>query len=208
MNLIGFDFSCNKPGCCVKLNEKIHFALWPLELDNKSIEKFKMANVYIDNRQRLTLGKNSSEKFRWHVSMANDLSNKIISYIKETINSNEETIIAFEGSSFGSKGDAGLQLAGYRYILMNELGKIYGLHNIFTYAPLTIKSIAGCASKDKKGKDSIIEAFKELNVDHDFCKVLRNNPELLRKKTNYIMGVDDLTDAFFTLETLRKKEGI
>jgi hypothetical protein len=91
---------------------------------------------------------------------------------------------------------------------MNELGKRYGLENIYTYAPLTIKSVANCATKDKRGKNSMIEAFKNENINHKFCKILRDNPKDLKKKTNYILGIDDLTDSYWTLKTLRVKENI
>jgi hypothetical protein len=208
MNAIGFDFSCNKPACCLQINNKFHFALWPLELDEKSMKMLSDVDVYVDNRQRLLIGLTSSEKFRWHVSMSNDLCNKILEFIKENIINDDKTIIAFEGSSYGSKGDAGLQLSGYRYILMNELGKLYGLENMYTYAPLTIKSMAGCATKDKKGKNSMIEAFKNENINHKFCRTLRDTPEKLKKKINYISGIDDCVDSYFTLKTLKIKENI
>jgi len=207
MNLVGFDFSCNKPACCLLINNNYHFAFWPLELDEKSKQAFIDNDVYVDNRKRLLQGENSSEKFRLHVHMANELSNKILSYIKENINNNK-TIIAFEGSSFGSKGDAGLQLTGYRYILMNELGKQYGLDNIYTYAPLTIKSIANCSKKINKGKNSMIESFKKENINHLLCQTLISFPEKLKKKTNYILGVDDCVDSYFVLKTLRAKENL
>ena len=207
MILVGLDFSCNKPACCIKIENKFYFALWPLEFDDKSIEKLENANIYTYNRHRLQEGKTSSEKFRLHISMANNLSQLIMSSFKIFIE-NENVIIAFEGSSFASRGDAALQLIGYRYILTNELGKLYGLNNIYTYAPLTIKSVAGCASKNKRGKNSMIEAFKNENIDHPLCQILRNSPELLRKKTNYISGIDDLWDAYWTLKTLQIKENL
>ncbi|MFA5153527.1 MAG: hypothetical protein WC554_13265 [Clostridia bacterium] len=205
MILIGFDFSCNKTACCILQNNKYSFCLWPLEMDEKSIVKFKDIDVYVNNRSRIKEGITSSEKFRWHVTMANDLTLRIISYLKLIIK-NENVVIAFEGSSFASRGDAALQLAGYRYILVNELGKLYGLENIFTFAPMTVKSTAHCASKDKKGKDSMISAFSEEMIYHPLCTTIKNNPALLKKKTNYISGIDDLADSFFVLKTLSIKE--
>lgn len=208
MNLIGFDFSCNKPACCLQINNKIYFKLWPLEMDERFIIRYSYANISIENRVRFNEGKTSTEKFRTHIKQSIDLSERITSYLNKSINKSEETLIAFEGSSFASKGDAALQLAGYRYVLISRLLDFFKLENIFTYAPLTIKSVAGCATKDKKGKDSMIEAFKNENIDHKFCRVLRNSPEKLKLKINYIDGVDDCVDAYFVLKTLKIKENI
>ncbi len=205
MIYIGLDFSLNKTACCLLKNNKFSFKFWPLELDDRSIEKLKIANIYIDNRSRILQGETSSEKFRWHIAMARNLSNKIVESLKEFIG-DEKVAISFEGSSFGSKGNAGLQLAGYRYILVNELGNIYGLKNIYTYAPLTIKSIAGCATKNKRGKNSMIQAFSEIDIKHKFRDLLKNNPAALKKKINYVPGVDDLVDSYFILKTLILKE--
>jgi hypothetical protein len=207
MIYVGFDFSCNKTACCILKNNKFSFYFWPLELDDNSLKKLSDADVIIDNRTRLAKGENSSEKFRYHISMANDLSNKITNTLKNVIGE-EKVNIGFEGSSFGSKGDAGLQLAGYRYILVRQLSNIYGLENIYTYAPLTIKSVAGCAGKDKRGKNSMIETFAKLSIKHNLNRLLKTDQASLKKKTNFVPGVDDLVDAYFVLKTLREKERV
>ena len=206
MIFVGFDFSCNKTACCILKNNKYIFKFWPLELDQKSVDKLIAADINVYNRSRLTQGNSSSEKFRWHIAMAGHLGDQIVNKLKDIID--DEVVIAFEGSSFGSKGDAGLQLAGYRYVLVEKLGKLYGLENIYTYAPLTIKSVAGCATKDKRGKDSMIKAFTETEVNHKFRDILKNDSMLLKKKTNFVSGIDDLCDSFWVLKTLRVKEGI
>jgi len=204
MILIGCDFSCNKPAVCILKDNKYYFATWPLEIDKKSIDKLINSGIIVFNRTRLIAGNDSSEKFRVHVKTADLLAQEILFFLKDIIRK-EKVLIAFEGSSFGSKGDAGLQLAGYRYILMNELGKLYGLENIYTYAPLTIKSVAGCATKDKRGKDSMIKAFTEENVDHLFNYTLKNDSAALKKKTNFVSCVDDLSDSYWILQTLIAK---
>ena len=207
MIYIGFDYSLNKPAGCILKNGKYSFKFWPLELDNKSLEKLQIANIYIKNRQRISPGTNSSEKFRVHIKMAGDLSDIIINDIKKIIK-NETVTIGFEGASFNSGGNSGLQLEGYKYILVEKLGKLYGLENIFIFAPNSIKSVAGCATKDKRGKDSMIKAFAEKDINHKFREILKNDPMLLKKKTNFVAGVDDIVDSYFVIETLRNKEGI
>lgn len=205
--LIGIDFSCNKPAACILLNNTYHFLAWPLELDDKSTQILRESNITITNRVRMPEGTNSSEKIRIHISMAKFLAHQMLFDIKDIIGG-YGAMIGIEGSSFGSKGDAGLQLAGYRYILMDYLDEIFNLENIFTYAPLTIKSIAGCASKANKGKNCMIEAFKNENINHLLCKNLRENPEILKKKTNYLPTIDDCIDSYWILKTLIIKEKI
>ena len=77
-----------------------------------------------------------------------------------------------------------------------------------TYSPITIKSTAGCAKKGM-GKDSMITALgKEDNDLHLFIHTIWGHNEILRKKTSYVMCVDDLTDAYWCLKTVVKKENI
>ena len=203
---IGIDFSLNKPAACVLKNNIYSFYIWPLDFDDKTIKKLEDSNVNVFNRERLELGKDSSEKIRVHINMANNLANNIINVFKKNIDDN--VLISFEGASFSSKGNISQELTAYRFILVNELGKLYGLNNIFTYAPLTLKSIAGCATKDKKGKESMINAFSNENIDHKFNYMLKNNPELLKKKTNFVPGIDDIVDSYFALKTLIIKNNL
>jgi hypothetical protein len=203
--LIGIDYSCNKPACCILKDNHFYFCIWPLDFDDNTIKKLEESDIYVDSRDRLSLGTDSSEKFRYHISMSKVLNTKITNYFKKIIG-DRKVYFAFEGSSFGSKGDAALQLAGYRYVLVNELSKIYGIKNIFTYSPMTIKSVANCATKDKKGKTSMITTFSEENINHKFNLTLKTNPQFLKKKTNFVSGIDDLVDSYFTLKTLQLKE--
>ena len=54
----------------------------------------------------------------------------------------------------------------------------------------------------------MIEAFSNENIDHEFCKILKNDPQRLKKKTNYISCVDDCVDSYFILKTLQIKENL
>jgi len=59
--------------------------------------------------------------------------------------------ISSEGLSYGSTGDAALNLATYKGVLLSKLyehykGRLYGL---YTYSPITLKATAGCAGKNK-----------------------------------------------------------
>lgn len=203
MTLIAFDFSISKPASIVFSNNEHIFYLWPKEINEKNKQLFKSFDINIMERETIQY----SDITKYDIVNADNLSDLIINSLKEYLNG--ETIIAFEGSSFSSRGNVTLSLTAWRYILIYKLSKIIPIDNIHTYSPITIKSIAGCAKKGMK-KTDMINAFIMKGPDCKLREVLRTTPELVQKKggKNYIDGTDDLIDAFWTLETLRRKENI
>jgi len=202
--LIGCDFSINKPAACILTNNQYRFISWPYGLSKSQIEIYQKSPITIidreDNKQK---GDNVSDKLRYEVKNAKYLANLILRSLKDFIN--EETFIAFEGLSYGSKGDVVLQLGGYKYILMDVLSSVIPLENMFTYAPITIKKTAGCSKKGTTKAD-MIEAFKIMPTE--FSKHLRENEGSFKTKGtkgNWIIHLDDIVDSFWALETLREK---
>lgn len=208
MNLIGFDFSINKPAACIFFKNNYHFYSWPYNIPEKYVEVFKNSGVNIierqDNKER---GDTLSSKMNYEVKNAAYLSKLIISSIKPFINNN--TYIGFEGLSYASSGDVGVQLGGYKYILMHDLSKHIPYEKMFTYTPITIKSVAGCAKRGM-GKVEMIEKFIECGPKCKFRTKLFEHSELFQspKAKNWIIHLDDLIDSYWTLETLRKKENL
>jgi hypothetical protein len=205
--LIGCDFSINKPAACILTNNQYRFVSWPYGLSKVQIETYRKSPITIieraDNKDK---GDNVSDKLRYEVRNAKYLANLILNSLKDFVN--KETLIAFEGLSYGSTGDVVLQLGGYKYILMDVLSSVIPLENMFTYAPITIKKTAGCSKKGTTKAD-MIEAFKIMPTE--FSKHLRDNePSFKTKGTkgNWITHVDDLVDSFWALETLRDKNGL
>ena len=92
---------------------------------------------------------------------------------------------------------------------MNELAKYVPLDNMFTYSPITVKSTAGCAKRGM-GKADMINKFIEEGPHCIFNHVLKESPDKFKtpKSKNWITHLDDFVDAYFVLETLRKKEGL
>ena len=50
MNIIGIDFSINKPAACVFTSGKYYFYSWPYELAEKYLYIYKTGGVTIINR--------------------------------------------------------------------------------------------------------------------------------------------------------------
>lgn len=148
-----------------------------------------------------------------HTIRSTDLANQIIAdidtLIEKTVGSidNAELYVCSEGLSYGSKGDASLNLATYKGVLLSKIYEHYGdvLKRLYTYAAMTIKATAGCAGKkDKNIKMPMIDAFCRMAYETPFKQAVVNKQ--LIAKTNYIDGVDDLIDAYWTLMTMVKKE--
>lgn len=207
INLIGIDFSLVKPAATVYSENKYLFFAWPSSLNQKYIELYKNSGVTIISRDMNKEDKDLSIKMRSEIQNSEYLSNLIIDTLKEFINKN--TYIAIEGLSYGSKGDVILQLSSYKHLLMYKLSKILPLENLFTYSPMTIKSIAGCAKKGMNKKNLISEFIINGPVSK-FRLSLYEKRYLFMKRggNNWIDLVDDLVDSYFTLKTLRLKEGL
>jgi len=209
MNIIGFDFSINKPAACLFKDNEYSFWFWPHKISKETKEIFEKAgvNIILRNDEKYK-EKNSSEKMRFEVQNAIYLSDII-----STMMFNEEwrdTYVSFEGLSYGSAGDAGIQLGGYKYILMFVLAeKSVLFERMFTYAPITIKKTANC-SKKGMGKQDMIKAFINTGPDCKFKNFLKENEQLFIKKRgkNYIEGLDDLIDSYYALKTLEIKENL
>jgi hypothetical protein len=212
--IFAFDFSMNKPAMCCLIENKINFYAWPLKVDKVTYEKLTSCDVIVIDRglepiKEKTL--DESELILEHVSRSSNLAkiivNTILDILKPYDYNIEDVIIANEGFAFAAKGDAALDLSGYKYILMKELID-NGFKKFKTYSPITIKSTAGCAKKGM-GKDDMITALgNEDNDLHLFIHTIWGHNEILRKKTAYVQCVDDLTDAYWCLKTVVKKEKI
>jgi CRISPR/Cas system endoribonuclease Cas6 (RAMP superfamily) len=200
-NLIAFDFSISKPAACVLADNQHFFYCWPKNMSENHKELFEYANVKIYQRTTIEI----EDKPRYDVMNSIVLSKLIVSSLSNYLN--EKTVIGFEGTSYGSTGNVTISLVAWRYMLMRELSQIVPLKNMFTYSPITVKSIAGCAKKGM-GKPDMIRAFMMSDIKSDFQTILRNNTEKFMKKggKNYIDHVDDLVDAFWVLQTTIIKE--
>ena len=212
--IFAFDFSMNKPAMACLIENELSFYIWPLSIDKVAQEKLDSCDINIVNRKLDPIkdkSLNESELIIEHVTRSTNLAKLIVGTILKIIrpyNYNiDDIIIANEGFAFAAKGDAALDLSGYKYILMKELID-NGFSNFKTYSPITIKSTAGCAKKGMKKDDMITALGNEDNNLHLFIHTIRDHNDILRKKTSYVMCVDDLADAYWCLKTVVKKEDI
>jgi hypothetical protein len=211
---IGFDFSMNKPAATIYYNHKLYFFFWALKLSKKKIEKYMENGVTAMSRELNSIDTKNIENTQLvliHTIRSTDLSNIIIKDLDYLINDvlkleDYNLYICSEGLSYASKGDATLNLATYKGVLLSKLYEHYdNLKRLFTYSPNTLKSTAGCATKEKRGdKMNMIRAFMNENINHPFHEGLKNN--ILVSKTKFFEGVDDLVDSYWAFKTMIKKE--
>lgn len=211
---LGFDFSMNKPACCMLFRNEFTFFVWPLSIKQKLEDEYKNEGIQIYNRNLESLDKHkSSNVVIVHTLRAIDLANIILesieSYIKDRNCENYDIMMANEGLSMNSKGSSALDLASYKSIFLSKFIEKYGSEQIYTYSPMTIKKVAGCSKKNEAGeKVPVIEAFinNELTQNIQLVKNLKEGNH--KKKKNYDMCIDDIADSFFCLYTMMKDKNI
>lgn len=208
MNIIGIDFSINKPAATILNKDGYKFIGWPYNLQKKLPEIYKSAEVDIIERTDIKeKGGDASSQMRFQVINSEYIANLITKTLHPYLNA--DTYLAFEGISYGSSGDVILQLGGYKYMVMNELKNYMNINKIYTYAPTTVKKTAGC-SKRGLGKHAVIESFTRISKPNSLRDAIRANRLSFMKKggNNYIEHLDDIVDSYWVLETLLEKESL
>ena len=214
--LIGFDFSMNKPAATIYYKGQYYHYFWPLNLNKKLIEKYNEAGVFVHNRDLPSINVKTIENSQIvliHTIRSTDLANMIIedidNFIKNQGLEDYDLYVCSEGLSYASKGDATLNLATYKGVLLSKIYEHYGdyLRRLFTYPPISLKATAECAGKDDiKDKSKMIKKYILENNQIKMRLCLANN--MLIAKKNYITGVDDIVDSYWALKTMVKKENI
>lgn len=214
--LVGLDFSMNKPAATIYYKGNYYHYFWPLNISKKLIDEYNEAGVFVKNRDLPSINVKAIENSQIvliHTIRSTDLANLIIEDIDNFINKlnleDYDLYVCSEGLSYASKGDATLNLATYKGVLLSKIYEHYGDHlkRLFTYSPISLKATAGCAGKgDVKDKTKMIKKYilENNNIKMRLC--LANDK--LKAKKNYITGIDDIVDSYWALKTMIKKENI
>lgn len=233
MTILSFDFSINKPAATVWRSSNKSFGnpvflIWPLSLTKKEKEIYNDLmyesgdGFFFNNRDLDAISKSSnltsSEMAIEHTKRSVELANMILSDLEALIGADEDIFFVSEGLSFSSKGNSVLDLATYKGVLMSKIYERFPTVKIFTYSPMTIKSVAGCAKRDKASdKHAMIKAFLTESglEDNSFWKSLTDGKlsyEVEKGKRKgeieYIHCVDDIVDSYFAMKTFIEKENI
>jgi hypothetical protein len=169
MTIVSIDFSILYPGICICKNFK-EFK-WFSVLNTK-VKKSHQANLdylvqtypNLDIYRTTTVRKTNPEyHITERVKLINykDLINTIIEVILKEVG-DDEVIISIEGQSFGSKGNALIDISQSTGILRHELLTRVLKNNadrLFIFSPSELKNAIGC--KGNAGKMDIFNKFKE-----------------------------------------------
>lgn len=213
---IGCDFSINKPCFTVYSNGKFKFFFFPMSMNKKEEATYQeIEDCICVNRDLEPISPkkySTSSLAAVHIKRAVESVDVIMKTLNQEVFSlpefdPKECYFSSEGLSFGSQGDATLNLATYKAILLQTLYQNTKIRNIYTYAPISIKSTAGCSKKESsKDKKCMINAFinETALANSDFHLKLINGT--LTKAKNYYPGVDDIVDSYWCLKTMYIRE--
>ena len=123
MVIFAFDFSMNKPAMTSFVDGILDFYIWPSTIDEKSYNSLIFSDVNIHNRNLTPIKDHCYDQHSLiieHLKRSTELANIIVSTIDRIVKSKNidknDVIIANEGFAFSAKGDAILDLSGYKYI--------------------------------------------------------------------------------------------
>lgn len=202
MRIVGIDMSLNSPGACIREDSKLEFISFVRGTNsdhqgkNQTGKHYRslVGSINFAHTQPKEKVEGYSHVEIWKAMDAEKMCNTIMEQIGDV------DYAAIEGFSYGSRGNSGLDLAGYSYVLRTLLAKKIGYEKVKIYAPSQIKKTAG---KGNAGKPQIMEFFMgwqdEDLREHPLWKGLTDGTiDKIRKP------IDDIVDAFFVQETLRR----
>lgn len=208
LNYVSIDFSLNSPGICIYQDstKEYHFISYIKEGQGtkkerawqEDISHLKGVTLINQPNWKTTLGdysKNELAKVRRYMAMSEDIINMILRITK----TKQDYVVAFEGTSYGSKMGTNniIDMAAGAAILKEQMISQLQVLDLLTVAPTTIKKHAG---KGNMNKSQLWDAFlnnyleDQTMTQHsllDFC-VKEIGPSKKVPKP-----FDDLVDAYF-----------
>lgn len=206
MNFVAIDFSLNSPGICIYNDKSKRYQFISYIKPGSGTKKEILIQEDISGFKDVTLVNqpdfstdleySSAEllKIKRYDKMADDIINLILQESQQ----NDGYMIAFEGTSYGSKMGTNniIDMAAGAAILKLKLLKSLKPEDISTIAPTTIKKFAG---KGNMNKLQLLKSF-QVNVNSDeslkksqfwnFCKDQEWDKKIPKP-------FDDLIDAYF-----------
>lgn len=206
MNYLAIDFSLNSPGVCIynDKSKKYHFIAYMkpgtgTKKDQKLQEEISLLkDVTLIYQPDFTNDEQYSSAELLKIKRYDKMADDIINLVLQDSYDGDGFMIAFEGTSYGSKMGTNnmIDMAAGAAILKLKLLRTLKPEDIQTIAPTSIKKFAG---KGNMNKGQLFEAFLN-NVNGD--KNLEKSPFY-----KWILGedfgtkipkpLDDLVDAFF-----------
>lgn len=218
MTIISIDFSILYPGVCICNNFDDY--KW-IAIVNSNITKIHRKNlenltltypnlkIYFTETKR---EKQSQYHLTERIKLINylELTSLLISKIKEEIDEKEELLIVLEGMSFGSSGNALVDIAQATGILKKQLviNLLNGDHNrLFIFSPGELKNAIGC--KGNAGKKEVFAKFKEdpvikSTLKSDLHLAVNKEEWFLDNKENIVSPIMDMVDSYLGITKIHQ----
>jgi hypothetical protein len=201
MTFVGIDYSKNSPGICTWEDGKVSFISVTRGSEKiltgkgkncvqfRAIEEYGVRLHFHDSHPARNLEYSESEEFK--IYDACELAKLVVTLLPDHVDK-----VGIEGFSYGARGNAVLDVAGYGYCIRAELLRKYGRNKLSIFAPSAVKRIAG---KGNAGKPEMMEYFlktedPELRTT-GFWKALSEG-----KLDKVLKPVDDLVDAYWVMK--------
>ena len=203
MSIIAIDFSINSTAICIQHKKGLEWFNFVsnLNLDRKPFSVHKELVDSSENVHVIGYERNKpkdleySDEQSWKLANANCLSYTIMNTIAPYID--EESVFAFEGYSYGSKGNSFIDLITYNTFLKSKILRVCQ-NDIRVLAPKSVKK--DFTGNGNAGKPMMVKSFASrkdtlLKNDavHNYCSSVDFGEKVPKP-------IDDLVDAFAILK--------
>jgi len=204
MTIIAIDFSINSTAICVQHNNKLDWynIVSNLNLSRKGFSVHKELLESSDNVHVIGYERNKpkdldySDEQSFKISNANLHSDIIINAIEPYIG-DSNTIITFEGYSYGSKGNSFIDLIAYNTFLKAKLMMVCQ-NGIQVVAPKSVKKYF--TGNGNAGKPMMVNSFRDRTDSLLINDAVHNYISSVDFGDNVSKPIDDLVDAFAILK--------
>jgi len=204
MNLVAIDFSITSTAVCISTPEKIHWFSFVSNLDlnkksfrvHKDLSDLGLNMIGYERNKPKEISYTEEQSFK--LNNANYLSYCIINAIGPYID--EDTIFGIEGYSYGSRGNAFIDLISYNTFLKSKILRV-SERDLLVFAPKTIKK--AFTSNGNAGKPMMVQTFCERESDELLNDPFHEYVKCAAYGDNIPKPIDDLVDAFAIMEYLK-----
>jgi Holliday junction resolvasome RuvABC endonuclease subunit len=210
MTIISIDFSILYPGVCICKDFKEY--QWVSVVNSNTTKKHRanledlvlkypsISIAYTESKRRKDEQYHVTERIKLHNYFeATDL---LISEIEKVVDKTDDLLIAIEGISFGSKGNALVDIAQATGIIKNKLIDTFlngDVSRFFVFSPGELKNAIGCKGNAPKG--DIFAAFKEDPIiasvkDSELYRAVLEEDWMVTNKGDIVSPIMDMIDAY------------
>ena len=210
MTIISLDYSVLYPGVCICKDWKEW--TW-IGIVNSKITKKHSKNLedLVLKYPKIKIGTTSTERkkdSKYHITERIKLVNyrdqisTLVSLIEKEVDLNDDLLVSIEGISFGSKGNALVDISQATGIIKDRLVNSIlkeDADRFFVFSPGELKNAIGCKGNAKKDaifdkfiEDPIIESVKKS----DLWKAVTTEDWMKDNKGNIVSPIMDMIDSY------------